>query len=190
MANDPTPVDAGGLWRTLDETVRCLRSDPAAGLIRPRVSSRLVAGVIAESRFTQYGREFSFRSDEAAERGGTGTAPSPLRYFLSGLAFCQIVWYAKGSALVGCILESVEIDVETFLDMRGEHRIGDVPAYPQWLLLEARIGSPSPADRVLTMVEEANARCPVFNLVRRAVPIYERITHNGCLLRDTAPRET
>jgi len=25
VANDPTPVDAGGLWRTLDETVRVVR---------------------------------------------------------------------------------------------------------------------------------------------------------------------
>jgi len=71
--------------------------------------------------------------------------------------------------------------------MRGEHRIGDVPAHPQWVVLEARVGSSSPSERVMAMVEQANDRCPVFSLVRRAVPVYERIYHNGTLVRDTVP---
>ena len=37
-----------------------------------------------------------------------------MRYFLSGIAFCQQGWYAKGSAIVGCDLESLELDVRIF----------------------------------------------------------------------------
>lgn len=180
-------VDGEKLQRNLDETVRRLGVDAQDGLVRAKVTASLVQDVSLESRFVQYGQSFAFKCDEAVERGGRGEAPSPLRYFLSGIAFCQGVWYAKGAAVVRCLLESLEIDVETFLDMRGEHRMGDVPAYPQWILLEARVGSPSAPDLVLAMVDEADARCPLWNLVARAVPVFERIVHNGTLLRDTAP---
>ncbi len=180
-------VDPAKLRLNLDETVSRLAADPQTGLVRPKVTVSLVEDVALEGRFVQYGKVFTFASDEAVERGGRGQAPSPMRYFLSGIAFCQGVWYAKGSAVAGCVLEGLEIDVETFLDMRGEHRVGEVPASPQWVFLEARVQSPSASDRVLAMVDEANARCPIFNLVRRAVPVYERIYHNGTLLRDTAP---
>jgi len=168
-------------------TAETLRNDPGAGHVRPRVTTRLVRDVNARSDFTQYDKQFSFECDESAGRAGQGEHPSPLRYFLSGLAFCQQVWYAKGAALVGCELNELEIDVLTYMDMRGEHHVGDVPTNPQWIIIEARITTSSESSTVLAMVDEANSRCPVYGLVAKAVPIYERIHCNGELLRDTVP---
>jgi uncharacterized OsmC-like protein len=143
--------------------------------------------VHAVSRFVQYDKDFVFECDESEDRGGRAEHPSPLRYFLSGLAFCQQVWYSKGAALAGCELAALDIDVVTYMDMRGEHLIDGIPANPQWIVIEAAVTSPSPASVVLAMVDEANARCPVYNLVAKAVPIHERIMHNGTVIRDTVP---
>lgn len=180
-------VDSNKLRANIEETVERLSNDDEAGLVRPRVSTKLVSNVSAESRFIQYDKEFEFRCDEATERAGDGSAPSPLRYFLSGLAFCQQVWYAKASALVGVEILDLEIEVSTFMDMRGEHRMGDVPANPQWMVIDAEIDATADEDQVLEMVDEANSRCPVYALVSRAVPVYERIRLRGQLLRDTVP---
>lgn len=182
-------VDRAKLLTNLEETVDLLGSDQSAGLVRPTVTTRLVSGVVAESVFTQYGKEFTFRCDEASSRAGTDSAPSPLRYFLSGLAFCQQVWYAKASALVGVDLEDLTISVHTFMDMRGEHRMGDVPANPQWIAIEADVVSSADADQLLRMVDEANARCPLYSLVAKAVPVYERISRSGEVIRNTIPAE-
>lgn len=182
-------VDREKLLTNLEATVDLLESDDSAGLVRPTVTTNLVSNVVAESVFTQYGKEFTFRCDEASSRGGDDSAPSPLRYFLSGLAFCQQVWYAKASAVVGVDLEDLTISVHTFMDMRGEHRLGDVPANPQWIAIEADVDSPAEAERVLEMVDEANARCPLYSLVSKAVPIHERIRHSGAVIRDTIPAE-
>jgi hypothetical protein len=84
-------------------------------------------------------------------------------------------------------LAALDIDVVTYMDMRGEHLIDGIPANPQWIVIEAAVTSPSPASVVLAMVDEANARCPVYNLVAKAVPIHERIMHNGTVIRDTVP---
>ncbi len=182
-------VDLEKLRTNVEATAELLAADATAGHVRPRVVTRLVENVHARSDFTQYDKEFSFECDESEGRAGLGEAPSPLRYFLSGLAFCQQVWYAKGASLAGCEIEDLVIEVSTYMDMRGEHLIDGIPPNPQWIVIDASVESPGTAEQVLRMVDEANARCPVYNLVAKAVPIYERITHGGRLLRDTIPTE-
>lgn len=180
-------IDSEKLRRNVTETAAKLAAEPDAGHVRPRVTTRLVADVHARSDFVQYDTEFSFACDESAGRAGGGKHPSPLRYFLSGLAFCQQVWYAKGAALVDCQLDDLVIDVLTYMDMRGEHHVGEVPTHPQWIVIEADVTTTSDDATVLAMVDQANSRCPVYGLVSRAVPIYERIRSNGVTLRDTVP---
>jgi uncharacterized OsmC-like protein len=182
MRTDPDLLRAN-----VEDTADRLRADPEAGHVRPSVVTSLVENVHATSDFVQYGKHFSFACDESDGRAGRGSAPSPLRYFLSGIAFCLQVWYAKGAALVGCPLEDLRIEVRTYMDMRGEHRLGDVPPHPQWIVVEADVTTPAPDETVLAMVDEADARCPVSTLVGMAVPIYERIRVDGRVLRDTIP---
>jgi hypothetical protein len=37
------------------------------------------------------------------------------------------------------------------------------------------------------MIDWGDARCPLGVLVRLAIPIYERVIHNGSTIRDTLP---
>ncbi len=180
-------VDLGKLRANVESTTELLQADETAGHVRPRVVTRLVSNVNARSEFVQYDKEFAFECDESEGRAGGGAAPSPLRYFLSGLAFCQQVWYAKGAALVGCEIEELRIDVLTYMDMRGEHLIDGIPPNPQWIVIDADVTTPGTDEQVLAMVDEANARCPVYSLVVKAIPVFERISRNGRLLRDTVP---
>lgn len=180
-------VDIGKLRENVATTAQLLSDGETAGHVRPRVTTRLIEDVHARSDFVQYDREFSFECDESEGRAGGGEHPSPLRYFLSGLAFCQQVWYAKGAALVGCELDDLVIHVLTYMDMRGEHHVGDAPANPQWIIIEAEVTSATDTGTVLAMVDEANSRCPVYALVAKAIPIYERIQLNGTVVRDTVP---
>ena len=123
-------VDNQKLRANVLDTAELLASDSSAGHVRPLVKTTLVEDVHARSDFIQYDKEFSFACDESDGRAGKGEAPSPLRYFLSSIAFCQQVWYAKGAALAGVDLEALHIDVHTYMDMRGEHKVGDAPPIP------------------------------------------------------------
>jgi uncharacterized OsmC-like protein len=180
-------IDTATVRSSVEDLAKQLAADPTPGIVRPKVMTRLIKDVTSEGRVKQYDKEFTFMCDEAIERAGRGDYPSPMRYFLSGIAFCLQVWYAKGAALVGCEVDSLEIDLHAFLDMRGEHLVDNVPPNPQYLILEARISSTSPDAMVLRMVDEGNRRCPVSNVVIRAIPIHERIFLNGRLIRDTVP---
>ncbi len=180
-------VDRQKLRANLEHLSERLKSEPDFGKVWPSVETSLVSDVLSSSKFVQYEKDFEFRSDEALLRGGGGEAPSPLRYLMSSLAFCQQGFYAKASSITDVVLEASEVRILTYMDMRGEHRVDDTPANPQWMVVEAKFTTESATENVLLMVEEANARCPVGNLLRRAIPIYEQIYRNRTLISDTVP---
>ena len=164
-----------------------LEGDPSFGLMRPYVEATLIEDVSVESRFIQYDREFTFLSDEAAIRGGKETGPSPMRYFLSGIAFCSLGWWAKGAALQGVELASLSVRYRTFLDMRGEHGFDGVPAHPQWIVAEVTTTGGADPSAVLSVIDWGLRSCPLSNLVGSALPLHVQVTHDGTVIRDDVP---
>ena len=184
-----TLIDSERLGTNYQGLAEQLRDDPEGGFRRVGVDARILKDVTVDVTFEQYDREWSLVGDEAVSRGGHEKGPSPLRYFMSSIAICELGWWAKGSAAIGCDVEALEVGVRTFLDMRGEHSVGAGahPTHPQWLALHIRVSSPSPSDAVLRMIDWGDERCPLSVLVRLAIPIYERVDHNGSIIRDTIP---
>lgn len=179
-------IDPERLRDSIERTAGRLSEFTRGGVIRPRVSTRIVHDVSAEATFEQYGRTFTFASDEPAGRGGTGSAPTSIRYFLSAIGFCLDVWLAKGAAVVDCEIRDVALMIEARLDMRIEYDLEPSGA-PQYLLADVRVSSPSPSDRVLAMADEAFRRCPLVHAIR--LPVYQRVTHDGRVIRDELPSE-
>lgn len=171
---------------TVNELHGRLVDDPTAGIVRPQVHTELVEDVIATSSFTQYGHDFEFRCDESEARGGTGSAPSPLRYLLSSIAFCLQVWTAKAASLRGVAVGSCDVDVETFMDMRGEHLIDDVPPLPQFFVVDVVLTGELDGATATAIVLDAMNRCPVSSLIRQAVPVGIRVHLGQELVHDTS----
>jgi uncharacterized OsmC-like protein len=180
-------VDRPKLRSNHERVVARLTADDAFGLMRPQVTARLVRDVSVESRFVQYERDFTFLGDEAEDRGGFETGPSPMRYFLSGIGFCLLGWWAKGSALLDLEVNALEVTLRTFLDMRGEHGIEGVPPYPQYLVLDITVSSQAPPEKILEMLDWGRHHCPLSNLVGSAIPLHERVVLDGTTIRDTVP---
>ena len=176
--------DGETLRSIVGRTTAQLRSGVTDGIVRPAVTTRFIGMQRAQSEFVQYDRVFRFQCDESRERGGTGKYPSPMRYFLSSVGFCLQVWYAKGAALVGCVMDDVIIAVETELDMRGEHKVAGVPSGPERLAVESYVRSSDASDCVIRAVQEADERCPVLDVLGRAMTVHERVWVNGALELD------
>lgn len=64
-------------------------------------------------------RDYAIRADEPPELLGRGEAPNPQELLMAGLNACMMVGYVAGCALKGIELESVEIETEGELDLRG-----------------------------------------------------------------------
>ncbi len=180
-------IDMDKLRQNVQSLEELFAANPNSGLARLEIRTRLLEDVLAEASWSQYGKEFVVRCDEAGGRGGQGDAPSPLRYFVCGIAMCQQLWFAKAAALVDCIVEDLVIDLHASIDMRGEFKLAPLPGEQQAMIFDVHVRSPSTPERVLQMVDEGNSRSPLYHVVAHAFPIYERVVHNDALIRDTVP---
>jgi len=64
-------------------------------------------------------RTFAIVSDEPQELCGGNTAPNPQELLMSSLASCMMVGIVANASLMGVKLDSVVIDVDGKLDLRG-----------------------------------------------------------------------
>lgn len=182
-------IDRAKLAENVRSTARRLGQQPDAGIVRPSVTTELVQDVTASSRFEQYGHQFEFRCDESTGRGGEGKQPSPMRYLLSGLGFCLQVWCAKAAALRNVRIDDLRVDVQTLLDMRGEHLVDEQPAYPQRFDVTVDIVTSGevPDELLLSIAADAVQRCPISSLLSRAVPLRLVVLADGRVIDDGVP---
>lgn len=76
-------IDTAKFKRVQDERKAEALADPGVGRIVQRAKIRLIGDQLKEARV----QNFTIQCDEAAERGGGGTAPSPLGYFTAAIGF-------------------------------------------------------------------------------------------------------
>lgn len=64
-------------------------------------------------------RKFSWKADEPRQLMGTNHAANPQELLLSGLGACMMVSFLAGASAKGIQIETLEIDFEASLDLRG-----------------------------------------------------------------------
>lgn len=103
-----------------------VQQDARHGMTRWAVTTRWVTGAITETEVAgceiggkSIRRSFRFRTDEPHELGGANTFANPQEYLMGAFNACMMVGYVALSSLHGIELESVEIETEGEIDLRG-----------------------------------------------------------------------
>jgi putative redox protein len=133
-----------------------------------RVDIKLLEDVRSEASM----RQFTWLSDEPAERGGQDTAPNPLSYFVSGLGFCQAVHFAGEAARQELAINSLEITLRGRFDRGAERRFLE-------FIYDLRVESPEPPERIREMVETAERFCYVSNTLARSAQLTGNVFLNS-----------
>lgn len=167
------------LKKKIENLAKRVSKDSSDSLKEPSVQTRLIRNLEAESVFEQHGKSFRFTCDEGVWNGGHGTAPTPLRYFLSGIGFCQQVWFVKCAALMGIPIVSLNISVKTRLDIRGELGVQGIDAGLQEIIIRTEISTEMDHDDVRKLAHKVEERCPIYITLKRAMPTRHRVIHNG-----------
>ncbi|HEX8523621.1 MAG TPA: OsmC family protein [Tepidisphaeraceae bacterium] len=97
-----------------------------SGIVKFGVSTQWRGGTTSETRVTGYDfsgphvkRNFSIHSDEPYEILGSNQHPNPQELLMAGFNACMTVGYVVGATARGIELESISIETEGELDMRG-----------------------------------------------------------------------
>jgi uncharacterized OsmC-like protein len=106
--------------------IRDVAARPSGGIARFQVATRWTGATRSETSVKSLSlggqnltRNYSIASDEPRELLGENAAPNPQELFLAALNACMTVGYVAGCALHGIELESLEIETEGQLDLRG-----------------------------------------------------------------------
>lgn len=107
-------------------------------------------------------------TDEPVAHGGTGEGPSPLQTVLGALTGCESVTFNRTAAELDFHYESITYEAEFTIDIRGRLGNRSVRQHFQTVRLEATVVTGESEDRLREIVEETEARCPVYNLINDA----------------------
>jgi len=117
-------------------------------------------------------RRFSIDIDEPCELGGTNRFANPQEHLLAALNACMTVGYVAQCAVRGINLESLEIETDGDIDLRGF--LGIDPAVPpgyENLSYTVRIKGSGTKEEFAAIHEAVMATSPNFHNVSRPVAL-------------------
>ncbi len=123
-------------------------------------------------------RRFVLMVDEPDILGGVDSAPQPVEVLLSALAGCVTAGIATNAEMFGVPIDSMEIDVEADVDLRGvlghdksvRNGVTDIR-------YTVTIQSPAPEDQVRKCKETIDRKSPVRDTLANPVNITSQLVY-------------
>ena len=115
-----------------------------------------------------FGEFESFIYDEPEIHGGGGKGPTPLTGVLAALCACESVTFSRTAKEMAFDYSGIKYQAAFTIDIRGRLGVRDVVPHFQTVKIEARVSTEETASDLAKVVEETEARCPVFNLIKDA----------------------
>jgi uncharacterized OsmC-like protein len=171
-------VDSEQMYGTLD----AIKADPSLGVFQFRAQNRWVDGAHNRSTIKAfYGagqedstrtHEFTIDAGEPAILLGSDTGPNPAEALLHALAACLTTSLVYVAAARKVRLTAVESTLEGDMDVRGALGLSDeVRNGFSNLRVSFKVSGDAPQEQLRELVERAQARSVVFDMVTNGVPV-------------------
>jgi uncharacterized OsmC-like protein len=171
-------VDSEQLYGTLD----AIKANPELGIFQFRARNHWIDGSHNRSTIRGFygaGQEdvtrtesFVIDAGEPAILLGSDTGANPAEYLLHALAACLTTSLVYVAAARGVRLTEVESYLEGDMDVRGCLGLSDeVRNGFDRIRVSFRVRGDAPADKLREVVERAQARSAVFDMVSHGVPV-------------------
>jgi uncharacterized OsmC-like protein len=172
-------VDTAQMYGTLD----AINANPELGVFQFRASNRWLGGAHNRSTIRSFygaGQEddsraeaFSIDAGEPAVLLGVDTGPNPAEALLHALAACLTTTLVYVAAARKVNLTEVESTLEGDMDVRGCLGITDeVRNGFTNIRVRFRISGDAPQEKLQEIVQRAQARSAVFDMVSNGVPVH------------------
>ena len=153
---------AGNAWgeRITADTASASLTFKANGTAVGSVATEVTAG------------KHTFLVDEPVGLAGDDEAASPVEYALGALISCQVVVYRLYAHQLGIKIDSLDIDAEADLDVRGLFAIDETvrPGFGG-VRLQVKVSGPETRERYEELQAAVDAHCPVFDIIANPTPI-------------------
>lgn len=160
-----------------------VEADPAKGKTHWHVATTWMGQTVSRSEVTGFGlgdetvaRRFAIDIDEPAELGGTNRYANPQEHLLAALNACMTVGYVAQCAVRGITLESLAIETEGEIDLRGFLGLDPkvAPGYES-LRYTVRIKANATKEQLAEVHQAVMATSPNFYNVARPVALQPKL---------------
>jgi uncharacterized OsmC-like protein len=156
-----------------------VKRDPAKAKTSWRVATTWQGQTRSRAEITGFGigskevpRRFTFDIDEPCELGGSNRFANPQEHLIAALNACMTVGYVAQCAVRGITLESLEIETEGEIDLRGFLGIDrDVANGYESLRYTVRIKGGGTSEQFAEIHDAVIATSPNFYNMSRAVAL-------------------
>ena len=171
-------VDTERLFGTLD----AIAAQPEIARFQFRARNRWIEGAHNRSVIKDFGgaggedtsraEAFVVDAGEPAVLLGTDTGPNPAEHLLHALAACLTTSLVYVAAARGVRLTAVESTLEGDMDLRGALGLSkEVRNGYQGIRVRFAIRGDAPPEKLRELVERAQARSAVFDVISNGVPV-------------------
>lgn len=165
------------LAQTVEGFTAALTASPEAGTITPKVTTQHERGTATTVK-VQAGPH-NFVIDEPETLGGANTGANPVEHLLASLATCQVITYQVWAAKLGIAIDTIEVDAQGDLDVRGFFGVDDsVSAGFSTITTAVRITGPESTERYAELSAAVESHCPVGDTLTRSIPVTTSIHIN------------
>jgi uncharacterized OsmC-like protein len=176
-------VDTTVLFGTLD----AIKADPSIAKFQFRARNRWIDGAhnrttirgfyAANQEDTSRAEAFLVDAGEPAILLGTDTGPNPAEYLLHALAACLTTSLVYVAAARGVELTEVESTLEGDMDVQGALGLSDDYRNGfERIRVTFRVAGNAPEEKLREVVERAQQRSAVFDMVTNGVPVSVELT--------------
>jgi uncharacterized OsmC-like protein len=177
--NDPirNGVDTAALFATLD----AVKAAPEAANFQFRASNEWVDGTHSRSTIDgffgvgeerSHERTFEFDADHPAVLVGRDNGPTPVEFVLHALAACLTAGLANIAAARGIRLTEVRSTVSGDIDLNGILGLDpEIRNGFQRIAVHVTVKGDAPAGKLRALVEQAQARSAVHDIITNHVPV-------------------
>lgn len=165
----------------LFSTIDTIKKEPGVAKFQFRATNRWVNGTHNQASVKDFfgaGKEFTheepyvFEEDEPEVLLGNDAGANPVEYVLVALSGCLTTSLVAHAAARGIKLDAVESRLEGDLDVRGFLGMTeDVRRGYENIRVTFRIKSDAPREKLQELVELAQKRSPVFDIVTNPTPV-------------------
>lgn len=124
-----------------------------------------------EALFKTEDKSFQLMIDEPELRGGKGSGPTPLGYFVTGAASCLMMQYAN-------VLQEKPLPVDSIKMVARAHNDREARIFTDMIYQVELTGSIS-APEAEALAKAASERCFVENTIAKSLPITTEVSLNG-----------
>ena len=165
----------------LFESTETVKNNAALSKFKFQAKGKWIFGAHIQTNIDNYyvasqtynrAQPFVYDGDEPAVLSGTNLAANPLEYILVALNGCLTTALIYNASARGIHIEEVESTLEGDMDTRGAMGLTkEIRNGYENIKVSFRVKSSAPKEKIKELVEVAQKRSPVFDIISNPTPI-------------------